>query len=378
MRARALLLLALALGALSVSATAMADADPPRAPASDRSVEVVLLGSGTDTGALVDTVRELLGRLGLVANVHAVSGDEDAGKIARGGSVARIVVDLRPKDETVLTISGREDVPSRRVVRRDASPSVAREELAHAIQGAIEAQLFVDGDRPPPSAPPYVPPEPHEGPSAIVVPPPPPPHDATPAKPVVAPWGLDLTPFAGAGMFASEAGPVAQLGGEVGFAWRRSRFAPFVGLSGRAVLPFEGEAAAVSAHASAFSLRLQGGVQLLRASWIALGVLGGGGFDVISVEPRSRTLPPNVLSGSTTRVDPILSLGVRVDFPIVSSVALTLLFLGDVDLATRTYVVHAGSTDDVALAPWRVRPTILAGFSFTPFGAGAFAPRGNP
>jgi hypothetical protein len=365
--------------ALAGAATTRARADGEPAPATtERSVEVVLLGGGTDTGALVDTVRELLGRLGLVANVHAVSGDEDAARIARGASVARVVVDLRGKDETVLTTSGREDTPSRRVVRRDSSPSVAREELAHAVQGAIEAQLFVDGDRPPKPPAPYVPPEPHDGPVAIVIPPAPPPRDATPPKPVVAPWGFDVTPLAGAGLFSSEAGPVAHLGGELGFAWRKSTIAPSIALSARAILPFEGEAAAVSAHANVVALRLHGGLQVLRTSWLALGVVAGAGFDVVTVEPRSRTLPPNVLSGSTTRVDPILTLGVRADFPIVSSVALTILLVGDADLVARSYVVRTGATNDVALEPWRIRPALLAGFSFTPFGGGTFAPRGTP
>lgn len=345
--------------------------------AEERSVEVVLLGGGKDTGSLVDTVRELLGRLGLVVNVHAVNADDDAAKVLRGASIARVIVDLRGTDETVLTVDGREGEPARRKVRRDPSAPVAREELAHAIQSAIEAQLLIDGDRPPPvatidSAEPIV-----QGPVAVTFPPPPAPHDAKAPTAANASWGLDVTPLGGAGLFASEVPPVAVLGGEIGISSRRG-LAPSASVAVRGTLPFDGEADSVSAHGSTVALRVQGGLEMVRASWIIVGAVGGVGMDVIAVEPRSRTLPPNVLGGASTRVDPILSLAVKVSFPIVSSVALTAMLGGDVDLVARRYVVDVGGTQDVALSPWRVRPTLLIGFTFTPFGSGAFAPRGAP
>lgn len=377
----------LALGLIAValvarSAEVRADGTPPDPPPAkeERSVEVVLLGGGKDTGALVDTVRELLGRLGLVVNVHAVNADDDAAKVLRGGSVARIIVDLRGSDETVLTVDGREGGPARRKVRRDPSPPVAREELAHAIQSAIEAQLLIDGDRPPVVVPPPSPPvatTDGPGPFAIAFPPPPPPRDAKPPPPANASWGLDVTPLGGAGLFASEIAPVAVLGGEIGVSSRRG-LGPSGCIGVRAAMPFEAEADAVSAHGSFVSLRAQGGLEIVRASWIVVGAVGGIGMDVISVEPRSRTLPPNVLGSSSTRVDPILSLALRVSFPIVSSVALTTILGSDVDIFAQRYVIDHGTTQDVALAPWRVRPTLLVGFTFTPFGSGSFAPRGTP
>ena len=372
-----LVALSLALAALSLLPE-VAHADPPTNTVVERSVEVVLLGGGHDTGALVDTVRELLGRLRLVANVHAVASDDDAAKVERGASVARIVVDLRPKDETVLTIDGREGASARRSVRRDVSPSVAREELAHAIQGAIEAQLLADGDRPPPPPPPKDEPKtsPSDGPILIVMPPPPPPHDAvTPAKPTAS-WGLDVTPQSGAGGFASAAGPVVHLGGEIGFASRRG-LAPFGAISVRGLLPFETDESEVFARASVVSLRATGGLEVVHLSWLTVSALAGGGVDVITVAPRSSTLPRNVLADHSTRASPIFTFGARVAFPIVSSVALTLTFLGDVDFDARRYVVLRGTTEEVTLAPWQLRPAVLAGFTFTPFGSGIFAPRGG-
>jgi len=353
-----------------------------RADDAPRSVEVILLGGGSDTGTLVDTVRELLGRLGLVANVHAVNGDDDAAKIERGPSVARVRVDLRSKDETVLLIDGRGGDTVRRTVHRDQRPTVAREELAHAIQGAIEAQLFLDGDRPPPppdAGPPLAPPpQPpaglDEGPVAVTMPPA---YDTAPLRPASkSALALDVTTLTGAGGFSSSSGPVVHFGGEVGLA-SRHRFGPFASVSFRALLPFEGETETVTAHASVASLRALGGVELARASWIGLSVAGGGGVDVLSVDARSRSLPQNVLQPATTRVDPILTLAVRLQFPIVSSVTFTVLLLGDVDLAGHDYVIERGTVDESVFSPWRVRPTALAGFTFTPFGRGAFSAAGE-
>jgi hypothetical protein len=49
--------------------------------------------------------------------------------------------------------------------------------------------------------------------------------------------------------------------------------------------------------------------------------------------------------------------------------------VGDYDLAPSHYVVVAGTAVDPVLAPWTVRPTLLAGFTFTALGRGAFAAR---
>lgn len=365
---------------LSLTST-RASADEAPAAAVDRSVEVILLGSGRDTGALVDTVRELLGRLRLVANVHAVSTDDDAAKIDRGTSVARVVVDLRPTSETIVVVSGREGGPSRRLVRRDASPSVAREELAHAIQGAVEAQLLVDGDRPP--EPPPVPKwddprkEPTDwGPLVIVVPPAPAPKERPVAPAPTRSFGLDLMPLSGVGGFSNQAPPVVHIGGTISLASRKP-FGPFGGVEVRGLIPFESEENAVVAHTSDWAIRGYAGLELLHFSWLSLSAFLGGGIDVLNVAPRSATLPPNVLAHGTTRVDPILAFGARAHFPIVPSVALSITLLGDVDFAARRYVVQRGSTEETMLEPWRFRPAILAGFTFTAFGAGIFSRGGG-
>jgi hypothetical protein len=360
--------------------------------AAPRSVEVIFVGSGRDTGTLVDTVRELLGRLGLVVNVHAVSGDADAAGIERGASVARVRVDLRMPDRTVLVVDGRTGAPAQRSVKRAPSPSIAREELAQAIQGAIEAQLFVDGDRPlsptgpttaAPTPAPTPPPPPLEppipvgpGPLAVAIPPVPAPVAPKPPQPRSL-LALDVTTYGGIGGYADGTGPVGVLGGEVGVAWR-TRFSPSASLAVRGVLPFEGQSGAVVASGSAVSLRLYGGVELARASWIQLGVGAGGGLDVLSVSSRSSVLPESALAAPSTRADPVLSLVARVRFPLASSVAFAVDVVGDFDLYVQRYVVERGATDDVVLSPWRFRPALLAGFTFTPFGDGLFAARGGP
>jgi hypothetical protein len=57
---------------------------------------------------------------------------------------------------------------------------------------------------------------------------------------------------------------------------------------------------------------------------------------------------------------------------LVPSVVLTVMALGDLDLAPSRYVVVEGSSVEPVLAPWRVRPTLLAGFTFTALGQPTF------
>jgi len=63
---------------------------------------------------------------------------------------------------------------------------------------------------------------------------------------------------------------------------------------------------------------------------------------------------------------------------LVPSVVLTVMALGDLDLAPSRYVVVQGAAVEPVLAPWTVRPTLLAGFTFTAVGQPIFAHGGSP
>jgi hypothetical protein len=381
----------------------------PRSSDGAQVVELIVVG-GRDGGALLDTVRELLGRHGLILEAHAVSGPADVAAIPRGSAVARIQVDLRASDEAVLVIEGRRQGPSQRVIRRDAAPVVAREEIAQAIESAVEAQLFADSAPPassatssatapegpvpsaaPSSSAPAASPSTEPPPPSAAPPPPPPPPEPVLPQPVVplaglpretpavgprtpSSLGLDVSTLGGGGWFASATGPVATVGGNVTLASRRG-WRPFLTLSGRAVLPFQDSAESVTARASAFAIRALAGVELLHTSWLALAAGAGGGTDVLWTTPGSAVLPPSVLDSPTTRADPIASALVAAHVALVPSVELTVMALGDLDLGRSRYVVAQGSTVEPVLAPWMVRPTLLAGFTFTAAGVPAFTPR---
>jgi hypothetical protein len=361
-------------------------------------VEMVVVGGGHDAFALLDTLRDLLGRVGLVLEAHAVATPAEVVTISRGSAVARVEVDLRSPSEAVVVIEGRRQGPKQRTVRRDPSPSIAREELAQAIQSGVEAQLFADpegraaaplvdagdgSDSAPPSPPVVPPPEPSAPPVASAPPPPQPslPADVPLALPLAreaavpsrapAALGVDISTLAGGGWFASGSGPVAALGGDVTVAGRRG-WRPSLSLSARAVLPFGGSEDSVTGHASAFAIRALAGVEVVRTSFIALVGGAGGGADVLWASPSSAVLPPSVLGADTTRADPVVSAFAAAHVRLVPSVVLTVMALGDLDLAPSRYVVVEGSSVEPVLAPWRVRPTLLAGFTFTALGQPTF------
>jgi hypothetical protein len=404
MRRRAWVVVVVPLLASGVT-PARAQAVPPSgdAPAATAPVvELIIVGGGPDAAALLDTLRDLLGRVGLLLEAHAVATPADLASVPRGSAVARVQVDLRSPTEALIVIEGRRQAPKQRTLRRDPSASIAREELAQAIQSGVEAQLFADpegrvaspgadagtsADTPPATPPALTPDVP---PPAAPVPPPPSP-SLPPDLPLAVPlagegptssrtpsaYAVDLSTLAGGGWFASGSGPVAALGGDVTVASRRG-WRPSLSLSARAVLPFGGSVDSVTGHASAVAIRALVGVEVVHTSWFALVGGAGGGADVLWASPSSDVLPPSVLGADTTRADPVVSAFAAAHVRLVPSVVLTLVALGDLDLAPSRYVVVDGASVDPVLVPWRARPTLLAGFTFTALGQPTFARGGGP
>jgi hypothetical protein len=372
--------------------------DAPSLPAG--VAQLIVVGGGHGVAELLDTVRDRLDRVGLVIEAHAVATPADAALLPRGATAARVRVDLRFPDEVVILTEGRRQAPKQRTLRRDPSPTVAREELAEAIESAVESQLFTDPQKQKAAPASDAPDGPDAGarpgsdaaaaapqvtPAEAPVPPPPAPielaHDLAREAPVTSATssslGVDVSMVAGGGWFANAAGPVVALGGDVTLASRRG-LRPSIALAARSVLPFDGSADTVTCHASALALRALAGIELVRASWIALEAGAGGGTDVLWAEPRSAVLAPSVLGPSSTRADPIVSALVAAHVALVSGVSLTVAILGDLDLAPSRYVVVAGTAVEPVLSPWTVRPTLLAGLTFTALGQAAFAPAEGP
>jgi multisubunit Na+/H+ antiporter MnhC subunit len=381
--------------------SARAQQPPPTTdgPATSASaVELIVIGGGREGDALLDTVRDRLARVGVVLEAHAVATLAEVAAIARGPAAARVQVDLRSAGDAVLVIEGKRQTPKQRILHRDPSAIVAREEIAEAIESAALSQLFADPEKrrgaatpdaspgsgdstpSPPSTPAAVSPGP--GPSGApraatnAVPggagaPPVLPDDLAHVNPTPrSPLSVEVSTLAGSGWFASASGPVVALGGDVALSSRNGWRLAF---SARSVLPFMASADQVNCHASAFVLRGLAGIEIVRTARFALLSGAGGGADVVREEPSSPVFTPDVLGEATTRVDPMVSAFVATHMELVAGVALTFALVGDLDLMPSRYVVVRGAEVDSVLAPWRVRPTLLAGFTFTALGQPAFA-----
>jgi hypothetical protein len=347
-------------------------------------VDVTLIGAVADADGLVDTIRELVGRLGLTLTPHVAKTAADVGPAPS----ARVIVevDFTPPGEIAMSArSGAEHPPARRRIARDGSPAVIREEVADAVSSMVESQLMADETRkavaaqnPTPETPP--PPPPPETPP----PPPPPTREQASEAPVPTRgsprwFAVDLTTFAGAGPFAGNVGIVGRIGGGVVLASRRG-LRPSLTLSGAGLLPFNTPSTEnVTARGEIESFRAIAAIEVLRSySWFALDVGAGLGLDLLSINPAA--LAPAVLSPATS-TDFIACAEVAANFALTPEVMLTIAALGDGDLTSHSYQVKTSAgvtspaTTDALLTPWPVRPAAFAGFTFTTFGDGRFASR---
>jgi hypothetical protein len=349
---------------------AYAQAAPPLDDA-----DVTIIGGGSDVDSLVDTIRELMGRLGLALTAHVAKTATD---VAPAPS-ARVVVeiDFTPPGEIVLSVrSDTGHAPGRRRIARDGSASVVREEVADAVSSMVAAQLMSGaapdaGAARSETAEPPPPPSPAPPPALEPAPEAPPPAPRAPR-----PFAIDLTTFAGVGPFADDASVVGRLGGGIVLASRRG-LRPSIALTGEGFLPFDSTTDGVVAHTSVGSVRAVSAIEILRLdSWLAIDVGAGFGFDVVSVDPA---VPTGASAYPRTEADPVACASIAANFALTPGVVLTLMALGDVDLAPHSYVVSIvtgpGTSEDPLFAPWRVRPAALVGFTFTTFGDARFASR---
>jgi hypothetical protein len=336
---------------------------------STRTVDVTIVEGGDDAGLLMDTIRELVGRLGLGVTPHRVAASEGQ-SVSSPPAGLSVWVNLGSRYE-VMTIVRNGPTEVRRKIPRDASPAIVREEIGEAVRSAVESQLLTDAT---PSAPvpPSAPPAPASAGPVVV---------EAPSAPAASSHGLalDVTTVAGAGAIASNTGPVAHVGGGLVVASRRE-WRPSLSMTAEYVAPFDAVASnGVNASTSFVSLRAVAAVEVLHRSWIGVDVGAGGGVDIITVDasvasPSSagRTFTPE--GDVPTHVDPVLTARGTAYFALAPGVTFTLVAGSDVDLKSLHYAFNGVQSGDV-LVPWRLRPVVLAGFTFTALGSGLFATR---
>jgi hypothetical protein len=343
-----------------------------------RTVTVNLVGG--DDAVLRDSIRELLARLHVDVVDEPASDEQDqqdeqgeTGALS-GAASARPFLQLeidRTRSDAALVVARTASgaIVARRFVPNDASAAILREELAHAVQAIVESAILEQGDRQ------AEPPEPPRlAPVQWVAPPRPPDADRTvvTAERALPRLGLDVATYAGAGPFANANYVVARMGAVLSATWA-GRFRPALGASVEYVVPFEADGSVVVAHASPLSARLVPSAQVLKTQGIALETGLGGGIEAMTVGHLSKVLPTQYLNSSTTSYDPLLSAIVTLHVALSPSVNATLAAMSDFDFASRIYAVKRGDVDSTVLSLWRVRPALVAGFSFTALGRGLFA-----
>ncbi len=361
--------MAWAVVASSASLAGAAHADEPAAPArvGPRVVTLSVDGGAEDAELYAFTIRELLGRI----DVRVSNGADVEGARV----VAHVRVDATAPGGVAVRVTDAQGRPVlARTVARDASPAITREGVAHAVQTAVESTLLDDSPREPPTpAPPPPPPPAAQTPAPVAAPAP----RERPAPSTPPRYALDLATFVGGGPVASGAGVAPRVG-----AWVTGRaegaLRPSITLSGAYAFPFESGDELVTARASVTALRAFASVELVRGADLSLEAGLGGGVDVLSVTPRSDVLPSSVLRGATTRADGIVSGLLTARLAVFRGASLMVSAGADGDVSTRDYVVEQGAARTTLLAPWRVRPVVLIGLSFTALGAPRFEAGGAP
>jgi hypothetical protein len=326
-------------------------------------VDVTVVAGGDDTDALMGTLRELMGRLGLGIEPHVATAGAPAVIPAEPTHGLSVWIDLASPYEAVAIVRrGRTEV--RRTIPRDSSPAIVREEIGEAVRSEVEAELLVEAAASPPQPPPA---------GVPVLPPAPVVREAPVPVSASNRWfALDLTMLAGGGLVSSDSGVVPRVEGGVVLGSRR-RFRPSLTVTAAYSIPFDGEPhSGVTATESAVSLRAVPGLEIAHTSWLALNVGLGGGVDIISINPKLSTSTFQA-ANVPDRVDPILTAEASLYLALAPSVAFTLVAGTDVDFVPPVYAI--GSPPEDVREPWRVRPVALAGFTFTAIGRELFAAR---
>jgi hypothetical protein len=386
-------------------------ARPSRQYDSGRAVDVTVVAGGEDVKDLVNTVREVVGRLGLQVRAQvAQEAVPETGESAATRRLARAEINLLAPDAVQVVVYGRGgQVVLQQRFGRNVSAPVLREEVADAVRSAVEAQLLIDPERataPAPTTsaptraravdtaagpaspfsvaePPVAEPPALAPPAVVSVAPVQPPPSEAPARPVASwarPLALDLTALAGVGAFAKRSGVVTRLGGAVTISFR-NWLNPSLILAGEYLVPFQAgfDNIAARANASVTSVRVVPAIQVFHTRNIAIDVGAGAGIDVIDVQLKPPQSPAYLSVNGTppTRTDPVLRALASAHMGLASRIALSLDVACDVDVAAQVpdYVVEEGGTRYhlLNLGPWRVRPLVLVGLTLAALGESRLA-----
>lgn len=331
------------LGVLLLASVARADEHP-------MSVVLTLTGAPDEVTELDASVRELLTRLSL----DVVPEADDP--------LARVTVVLGEAECTASITNRAGELVSFRRVPRGPSAQVTLEAVAHVVQSAVEE--LAELERNPlkrrvkvaePSPPPVV-----EVPVVETKLPPPRPREGL---------GLELGALASGRGFGDGSGVV--FGGGVVVSLARhgeSRWRPVGSFLATYNGPFVTESDIADVSTQTVSLRVLGGVRLQASRRWAFEAQAGGGVDGFVLEARSTALPPNALLRPRLEASPVLTASLTARFAPTETTSVFLGVSADVDLLPRRLVTEVQGTREVLFEAWRVRPTLVLGFSFDVLG----------
>jgi hypothetical protein len=338
-------------------------APPPAAPPS--VVVEIAAAQASDSDALAQVARELLGRLAVQVRATQVRGI-DLAAIATSpigppagapgeAPLARVWIDwMTPGRATLYLLDARHDrLLVRQVERPAGGEELAREELGHILETACEG-LLAGGEVGEPRAgvvPRLVPP----APPVVVV-------EAAPAAPEPPRWQVAL--LYEAGILAPEEpvthGPMASL------LYTTRGAGPRLGLWATAQLRLPVRAAdetvGVSIQAGALRALLAFEEPLSERVSGRVGV--GAGVDVVHATPEAPMPDRAILEGSRTLAFPVARAAIGFDVRLSRRLALLWTIAADVDMTSQRYVFRRASGEDAILRPWTVRPAAALGLAF--------------
>jgi len=381
---------------------------PPGGAGAAPLVEVVAAGGGTQAAALREVVTELLGRLPVRLAWSEETSVTPTQILARSRAfdgvpptLARVWIDLSEVDRAKIYIADarRDRFVARTVPLAPSRAEVGRETLAHVLESTVDALLagrvvgvprdlaareIADAAAPTPGvagAAPAASPRPvrvagaTEGGAPAAAPSPAPgssrprarsalPVAATPGR------GFDLTFGAFYRAEARAAALTIAHGPGVDIVWRARaghRARVDVRLAAAYVAPFDWAGAPAGARLQGSTGWLELGATPPVGGVIGVRIAGGVGVDVMRVTP---VVPP---AGTVTaspplwKAAPLATLGVGVTLPLARTLGLTASGGATADLAGNHFdVERADGSRTIALSPYRVRPWLALGLSFSP------------
>jgi hypothetical protein len=370
-----------ALFAMSAAPTARAEEAPSTEAVTSGALFIAVSADDTEAASLEASVRELLSRLGVAVEIsRAERLDLDDPSLARPAPdrLATAWIDLRSQRARVVLVDRSGRLVARRDVARDRSSAIVVEEIAHIVQSSVEELADAErahrveasasgADKGGASGAP---------PALVSVASPPAPAERPPPTPERRELGLDAGGFFAGRAFGTGAEAVVGGGGLVGGTLGQGPLRPALWVLGSYHVAFDVRGRFLDIHTKAATLRLAPTVRLFGGPRWRLEVGPTIGVDIFWTTPRANSsgVLEKRLAGDSTDASPTVGALAAVHFAVGPTADLFAALAADADIAPHRFVVLVGQQAEPLFEQWRVRPALLAGFTFNLAGATPYPP----